>query len=83
MGYGGGLRPIKFFRTIIGGLSGQEILEYLDNLKSDADKIQEEVIELMYYTPNLTWDDAWNLTFKERQKIFTVINEIRKKLSQT
>ena len=44
MGYGGGVRPIKFFRTIIGGLSGQEILEYLDNLKSDADKIQDKVL---------------------------------------
>jgi hypothetical protein len=83
VGYGGGVRPIKFFRTIIGGLSGPEILEYLDDLKSDANKIEEEIIQLIYYTPNLTLNDAWNLTFKERQKIFTVINEIRKKQSQT
>jgi hypothetical protein len=82
MGYGGGLRPIKFFRTYIGSISGSQIVEYLDELKRDSNKIQEEIIKLVFYMPNLTWDEAWDLTYNERQMIVETINEIRKEANK-
>ena len=78
MGYGGGVRPIKFFRAYIGSLSGPEISEYLDELKNNSKKIHEEIIKLMYNMPNLTWDEAWELTYPERVMIVSVLNDMRK-----
>ena len=77
MGFRGGIRPIKFFRAHIGSLSGPEISEYLEELKVESSKINEEVIKLMFYMPNLSWDDAWELSHSERSQIVATINEIR------
>jgi len=83
VGYGGGFRPIKFFRSHIGSLSGSDITEYLENLKRDSAKINEEVIALMYHMPNLSWDDAWELSHTERNLIVSTINNIRKEAAKT
>ena len=77
MGYGGCVRPIKFFRSHICSITGPEISDYLEELKKDSIKINEEVIKLMFYMPNLSWDDAWDLTHSERNQIVSTINEIR------
>jgi hypothetical protein len=77
MGHGGGVRPIKFFRTYIASLSGPEIVEYLDDLKRDSNKINEEIAKLTYHMPNLTWSEAWDLSPSERNTMVGVINEVR------
>jgi hypothetical protein len=77
MGYGGGVRPIKFFRTYISSLSGEEIAEYLDDLKRDSNKITEEIAKLTFHMPNLSWGEAWDLTHNERRVMVDVINDIR------
>lgn len=77
MGHGGGFRPIKFFRSYISVLSGPEIAEYLDDLKIDSNKINEEIAKLTFHMPNLSWSEAWDLSPQERKVMVDVINEAR------
>lgn len=82
MGHGGGVRPSKFFRSYIQTLSGSEIAEYLDELKKESNKINEEIAKLIFHMPNLTWGEAWDLSPQERKVMVDIINEARKELNK-
>ncbi|NJO61621.1 MAG: hypothetical protein HC836_26245 [Richelia sp. RM2_1_2] len=72
---GGRLQSIKFFRTRLIFLNPEESEQFLLKLKKDSNDLIKSIYEICSYSKNITRDDAWVLSSKEREIMFSIIKE--------
>jgi len=57
-------------------LSSEEIPKFLDEMAIDSRAITKEVAEICFYmNGSITWDQAWNLTSKQKTIIRKIIKD--------
>ena len=76
MALGGRVRSGKFFRkTLVSVKDIDQINAMLDDMRAEQIRIHRQVIGLTFYMRGLTRDEAWNLTFEEREEYINFINK--------
>ena len=77
-------RPIGFFRRRLMDCisSPLETLDLFQKLEKESNALEEEILNLAYYSKNIDIDYIWDLTGEERSRLANNINENRKKEPQ-
>lgn len=71
--------PSKFFRSKILRLSLPEILRESEKLDKEAKSIKKDVLKMCWYMRGMSYTEAMNLSFDERE----IVNEIIKENLET
>lgn len=47
--------------------------------QQEAEKIEKDICELVYHMKgSITWEEAWNMSLENRNKMIEVVNKIKK-----
>lgn len=58
---------------------GQDVIDYMNDLKQEQTKIHTEVTEICYLLKGaITWDESWQLTKDDRKIIMEVLKKFNK-----
>lgn len=52
-----------------------EIRDHIKNLERDSGLLEQQLIDICYFMPSITWDNAMELTYDQREKILKTINK--------
>lgn len=52
-----------------------EIKDHIEGLKKDTGILEQQLIDICYFMPSITWDNAHELTYEQREKILKSINK--------
>jgi len=76
MEYGDRSQRFKFFRQRLQQLDSEGIQSLLEDMKKQTKQIKRRVYQLCWYMRGgITSDEAWTLSFEDKEIIDSVINE--------
>ena len=63
--------------------SPEEVQNHIKEIEKDTEILEQQIIDICYFMPSITWDNAWSLSFKQRDKIVKSINQRLKEKAGT
>lgn len=75
MEHGGNHGPDKFFQSRILNSSHEEILQIVKQLDKESRDIKKDILKICWYMRGMSYSDAMNLSFEEREIIGEIIKD--------
>jgi len=64
--------------------SPDEIRDHIKDLQRDASALEQQMIDICYFMPSVTWDNVNELTYEQREKILkTITKRLKEKAGDT
>lgn len=78
MGRQRGLQPNKFFYGFLIAAEPADIRNLIEQYESEVESIESQIIDIIYFTKGIGFDEAYGMGFKQRQGLITQISKHRK-----
>jgi len=57
------------------------ITEYITQLEKEAESIERQINDVVYFMPGVLWSDAWTASSQQRERFIDLINKRLKEKS--
>ena len=61
--------------------SPEEIKDHIQSLQRDSGLLEQQLIDICYFMPSITWEAVNELTYEQREKMLKTINKRLKEKS--
>ena len=69
------IRSSNFFLRFLITAAPAEIQSRLKELNVERGEIEQQVIDICYHFPSITWGTGWDLDAKQRERLIKYINK--------
>lgn len=75
----------KFFYRVLMSADYAKIAEVVQGMEKDQDALHHQIGDICYWMKGgITWDEAWALSFRDRERLIKSLNDkIRKQSGDT